>query len=232
MKTRKNVLSVSGFILTIILFSSMPLSAQDYSYGFGDLEGLQDQNMEYVKDIQRIIDKYPDFAYSYQMEDGKVKSVTVTGVGETMDKERLEVMLFDLKSNKNKIKGKANRIGVFYSVDKEPRFKGGQEALQDQIISNLKYPEEAKDWGVQGTVYLKFVVDDKGDIPYATVSEDINTDMESYVEDLENQAVSALKTTDGEWIPGSVDGVKVPTLVVLPVTFDFEKDPALPALIR
>jgi TonB family protein len=188
--------------------------------------------MDYMVQINEIVKNYPAFSYSYKMEDGKVQDVQVTGVDNDIDRKKLEVVLFDLKSNRNKMKSTANRVGVFYSVDDEAEFEGGEEALRTQIVSNLKYPESAKNWGMEGTIFVKFVVNENGEIPFATTSSNIETSVERYLEDLEEQAIKAIKATSGEWEPAEVENVEVASLSVLPITFDFEKNPTLPALIR
>jgi len=230
---KKSVKNLVTLVLILFSFAMVTTSAQKtVSDDFSEIEFVQDENMDYLKKIYKIIKKYPSFSYTYNLEDGEVKNVSVTGVENEMDKKRLEVVLFDLKSNKNMLKSKANRLGVFYSVDKEPQYKEGQEALQNELYENLKYPEGAKDWGVEGTVIVKFVVDENGEIPFATTSDDIETTMDFYVDDLEKQAVSAIKATSGNWKPGKINGVSVPTLAVVPVTFDFKKNPTIPALIH
>lgn len=230
---KKSVKNLATLVLILFSFAMVTSSAQEsVSDDFSDVEYMQDENMDYLKKIYKIIKKYPSFAYTYKLEDGEVKNVSVTGVENELDKKRLEVVLFDLKSNKNMLKSKANRLGVFYSVDKEPQYKHGEEALNLSLHENLKYPEGAKDWGVEGTVFVKFVVDEDGKIPFATTTEDIETTMDFYVDDLEKQAVSAIKATSGNWKPGKINGVSVPTLVVVPITFDFKKNPTIPALIH
>ncbi len=219
-------------IALVMLFSlaMFPAGAQDSNtMNSSDLEKLQDQDMDYMKQIHKIIKDYPAFSYSYTMNDGKVEDVSVTGVDNVIDRKRLEVVLFDLNNNKNMLKNKANRVGVFYSVDKPAEYKG---EIDETLLNNLKFPEQAKNWGVEGTIYVKFVVDQNGKIPFATTSSNIETSMESYLEDLENQAVTAVKETSGNWEPAKVAGVDVASLAVVPITFDFQKDPFLPALIR
>jgi len=56
--------------------------------------------------------------------------------------------------------------------------------------------------------------------------------MDFYLEDLEEQAIRAIKATKGKWKPAEVDNVEVASLSVLPITFDFQTNPTLPALIR
>lgn len=231
LSTKKSVFK----LLTIALIMCMGIATraqENKSMSGSEMEKLADKNMDYMKQIHKIIKDYPAFSYTYTMNDGEVQDVTVTGVDNDIDRKRLEVVLFDLKSNKNMLKNKANRVGVFYSVDEEPTYKGGRDALERKIHSNLKYPREAKNWGVEGTIFVKFVVDENGEIPFATTSSNIETSMDIYLKDLQEQAVSAVESTSGNWEPGTVNGVKVASLAVIPITFDFEKNPMLPALIQ
>lgn len=229
--TKKLVLKL--FASTFIAFSLLTFTAnaQRDDLTSSELEKIQDENMDYMSQISKIVKDYPSFAYTYDIEDGKVVNVNVTGVEKDIDRKKLEVMLFDLKSNKNMIKNKANRIGVFYSVDEPAKYNGSGE-LDRVIQSNLKYPEDAKNWGVEGTVFVKFVVDDNGKIPYATTSSNIETSREDYLKDLEQQAVKAVKATSGDWKPGKVNGVEVSSMAVVPVNFDFRKNPSIPTLIQ
>ncbi|QIA09066.1 energy transducer TonB [Draconibacterium halophilum] len=214
-------------IFTLALFSA---NAQKMTViTVAEMEQMQDEDMDYMKQIHKIVKDYPAFAYTYTMSDGEVEDVTVSGVESVIDRKRLEVVLFDLKSNMNMLKNKANRVGVFYSVDQPAEYDGD---LDGTILNNLKYPQKAKNWGVEGTVYVQFVVDEEGNIPYASTSTNIETSMDMYLKDLERQAVSAVKATSGKWEPAKVEGVDVASLAVVPVTFDFEKDPSLPTLIR
>ena len=41
---------------------------------------------------------------------------------------------------------------VFVKVDKEPEFKGGVKGLMEYISNTVKYPEDAKKKGIQGTL--------------------------------------------------------------------------------
>lgn len=232
-KLNKSVKNLTAIILILFSVMALNINAQEkVLVDFGKLEYMQDQNMDYLKQIHRIIKDYPAFSYTYKIEKGKFKEARVLGVEDPQDKKRLEVLLLDLNSNKNMLKGKASRIGVFYSVDKEPQYKQGKEALQNTLRENLKYPKNAKNWGIEGTVFVNFVVDENGNIPFATTSEDIETPaVDIYVDEMKMQAIEAIKATSGNWKPGEINGVIVPSLAIVPITFDFRKNPMLPALL-
>lgn len=222
----KTVSIALAMLFSLALFSA---NAQETTViTIGQMEKIQDQDMDYMKQIHKIIKDYPAFSYTYTMNDGKVEDVTVKGIQNIMDRKRLEVVLFDLKSNMNMLKNKANRVGVFYSVDKPAEYKG---EIDRTILNNLKYPQDAKNWGLEGTIYVKFVVDENGKIPFITTASNIETSMDMYLEDLQNQAVAAVKATSGKWEPAKVEGVDVASLAVVPVTFDIESNPTLPTML-
>ncbi|SIO02508.1 TonB protein C-terminal [Algoriphagus halophilus] len=227
-KNYTNILIIIGTLLLSLFV--LPANAQvEGALTMEEMEHMQDQDMEFMKQLHKITKNYPAFSYEYTMNDGEISDVIVTGVDSDMDRKRLEVILFDLQSNRNMLKNKANRVGVFYSVDDPADFKGD---LTRTVVNNLKYPEDAKDWGVEGTIFVKFVVDEDGEIPFATTSSNIETSVDIYLEDLQNQAVEAVEATSGEWEPATVEGVQVSSLEVLPITFDFQKNPTLPAVMK
>ena len=51
---------------------------------------------------------------------------------------------------------------VFLIVEEPPTFPGGDAALYKWLGENLKYPEEAKELGIQGRVFVSFVVEPDG----------------------------------------------------------------------
>ncbi len=53
---------------------------------------------------------------------------------------------------------------VFTIVEKMPGFVGGERARLKFLSDNLKYPSIDRSGGIQGTVYLNFVVNKKGQI--------------------------------------------------------------------
>ena len=230
MKLFKNINILTLFFVFLLIQSTV--YSQQESLSQSELEEMQDVNMNYLFQINEIVKDYPAFSYSYSMKDGNLEDVTVTGVDHGIKRKQLEVILFDLKSNRNKMKSSANRLGVFYSVDKEASFEGGEDALENTVLDNIKYPDGARNWGLEGTIFVRFVVDANGEIPYASTTSNVDTSVEIYLEDLEEQAIRAIKATEGEWEPAEVENVKVASLSVLPITFDFEKNPTLPALIR
>ncbi|MFW5820180.1 MAG: hypothetical protein ACOCWA_02745 [Bacteroidota bacterium] len=224
---------LKSLLISVILlpFSFIESVAQEEKQSYLYLEEIEDENVEILHRIFKITRDYPAFSYEYEYENGELNSVVVRGVDDDLDRKKLSVMLMDLKSNKNMIKNKQNRIGVYYSVDKEAKPVGGEEEFRREIQRQIVYPEAAEDWGVEGTLFAMVVVDENGKIPFIAINEDVETSRQDLLKDLEEELVAAIKETSGEWDPAKVEGMKVPSLVVVPVQFDVQANPFLPGFI-
>ncbi len=51
-----------------------------------------------------------------------------------------------------------------YVVDRQPEFPGGNQALARFISEHIQYPEQARKNGIQGTVIVRFLVDENGKV--------------------------------------------------------------------
>jgi protein TonB len=53
---------------------------------------------------------------------------------------------------------------VFMVVEEQPSFPGGEQARMRYLSNNIDYPQLARESGIQGTVYVTFVVEKDGSI--------------------------------------------------------------------
>jgi periplasmic protein TonB len=58
---------------------------------------------------------------------------------------------------------------IFYIVEDPAEFPGGERALYKYIQNSVKYPVIAQENGVQGKVYVKFVVNESGKVSNASI---------------------------------------------------------------
>ena len=92
-----------------------------------------------------------------------------------------------------------------------PEFPGGMKELMKYLQSEVKYPKEAQDKGIQGRVVVQFVVNKDGSITDAKVVKSVDPllDAESL------RVVNAMPN----WTPGKDKGEPVRTRFTLPVSF-------------
>lgn len=96
-------------------------------------------------------------------------------------------------------------------AEKLPEFPGGQQAMNQFIIDNVKYPDEARKNGIQGKVLVSFLVSSTGKLKNINVVESVN-------ELLDKEAVRVISSMPN-WIPGEVDGKPVDMEMKLPIQF-------------
>lgn len=102
---------------------------------------------------------------------------------------------------------------IFTIVEENPEFPGGEKALFEYLGKNTKFPAIAKDAGIQGIVYVQFVVMEDGSI---------NPDMVEILRGvhpaLDAEAIRVVKSMP-KWSPGKQRGKPVRVYYKLPFRF-------------
>ena len=104
---------------------------------------------------------------------------------------------------------------VFLHVDHVPQYPGGNEALQTDITTILKYPKAAIKNGSTGKVHVMFTIDKTGEITNARIYKGVG-------EPLNKEALSAVNQLDKKWKPGKQEGKTANMSISM--LFEFEKD--------
>ncbi|MFB6318257.1 TonB family protein [Saccharicrinis sp. FJH54] len=100
---------------------------------------------------------------------------------------------------------------VFRVVEKMPQFPGGNAAMIKYLQKNIHYPDIATKNGIQGSVYVDFIVDKKGKITDVRVKRGVDPS-------LDKEAVRVVESMP-DWIPGTQRGEKVNVVYTLPINF-------------
>jgi protein TonB len=95
---------------------------------------------------------------------------------------------------------------IFVIVEQMPELEGGLAGLQKKI----KYPEIAKKAGVEGRVFVQFIVDEQGNVTNPEVVRGIGAGCDE-------EALRALRTA--KFTPGKQRGKAVRVKMSLPITF-------------
>ena len=102
----------------------------------------------------------------------------------------------------------------FIVVENMPEFPGGDQALMEFLAKNIKYPRRAKNIGIEGRVYLKFIVDVDGSISDIQVIKGIGAGCDE-------EAVRVLNMLP-KFSPGKQRGMAVKVQMQLPVNFKLQ----------
>ncbi len=102
----------------------------------------------------------------------------------------------------------------FMVPDEEAQFPGGQEAMYRYIRMNLKYPEMAKEAGIEGKVYLSFIIDTSGSVIHIKIIKSAN-------EMFNKESIRCIENMP-KWTPAKMNHKKIRTGYNLPLSFHLQ----------
>lgn len=103
---------------------------------------------------------------------------------------------------------------VFIIVEDMPEFPGGELALRKWIADNVKYPVIAAENGIQGKVYVTFVVDKDGSVTNARIARGVDPS-------LDQEALRVVNKLP-KWKPGKQRGKPVRVSYTVPINFQLQ----------
>lgn len=104
---------------------------------------------------------------------------------------------------------------TFTKVEIESEYPGGSAAWQRYLNKTLRYPQDAIDNEIQGTVVIQFIVDKEGNVS--------EVEAISGPEELRSEAVRVIKKS-GKWTPAVQNGRQVKSYKKQPIVFRLETD--------
>jgi protein TonB len=104
---------------------------------------------------------------------------------------------------------------IFISVEEMPTFDGeGINAFRNYIQRNLIYPEIARENGIEGTIYTRFIVNKNGQVEEISILRGVDPALDEAV-------VQAIKNSP-KWQPGRQRGKAVNVSFTMPVIFSLD----------
>ena len=133
-------------------------------------------------------------------------------IADKAERRRLAVVEKASRSESYKdAKGKT----VYIKADEMPVYTGGDAEMMNYLKDNLKYPDDAKDSGEEGTVFVDFVVDKTGKVKDVVANDAVNDDVNSL---LKNESVRVVSSMPN-WKPARNKGKTVDAAYSLPIKF-------------
>ena len=103
---------------------------------------------------------------------------------------------------------------LFTIVEEMPAYPGGDAKLYEYLGKNIKYPQIARESGIQGRVFVNFVVEPDGSVSNVKVMRGIGGGCDE-------EAVRVIKTMP-KWKPGKQRGKAVRVTYTIPVVFKLQ----------
>lgn len=113
------------------------------------------------------------------------------------------------------VPAKKDSLNVLQSAEIMPEYPGGPEALMTYIKDNLKYPTSAAENGIEGKLFIRFVVTKTGEIKNINVIQGISNECDK-------EGLRVIKAMP-KWKPGMDKGNAVDVYYTLPIVFKLQK---------
>ncbi|HAM97389.1 MAG TPA: energy transducer TonB [Marinilabiliales bacterium] len=146
-----------------------------------------------VSEVLNIVEDDVEIEDELQIDDTEADQNTEVAIVEIEEEEEVE------------------EAQVFFIVENMPEFPGGDLELRKYIAQNIQYPEIAKENGIQGRVFVQFVVNQKGEIEKVTVARGVDPS-------LDKEAIRVIQNLP-KWKPGSQRGKPVKVSFTVPINF-------------
>jgi len=158
---------------------------------------------------QQMVVKYvaPVVVDSLKVEDESKLMISDEQVETTVNKEAVEVV----EQKQEEVVVEQKEEEVFVVVEEMPEFPGGIKALRSFLASAVKYPVIAQENGIQGKVYVNFVVNKDGSVSNAKVARSVDPSLDA-------EALRVVSTLP-KWKPGKQRGVPVRVFYTVPISF-------------
>ena len=103
---------------------------------------------------------------------------------------------------------------IFQIVEEMPAYPGGDQKLMEFIAKGIKYPQIARETGIQGRVFVGFVIEPDGSVSNVKVLRGIGGGCDE-------EAMRVVKSIP-KWKPGKQRGKAVRVSYMLPVNFKLQ----------
>ncbi len=140
----------------------------------------------------------------------------VNGLPEGDWSGKLDDTINTFKTYKNgelKCDGRYDKLGrkVYSKVDVNPEYPGGLEGFYRFLGTTIRYPPDARDMNIQGTVVITFIVDENGILGGLFVAKSVSPD-------IDQEAIRVIALSP-KWKPGVYEGKMVPVMYSVPIGF-------------
>jgi protein TonB len=161
--------------------------------------------------VEKVKFTAPKVSEDTTIETGLQTQDDLANKGAEAPTEDVEV---EVKDDKPQVIEQPQQAEIFTVVEEQPGYPGGEESRIRYLQENIKYPEEAKELGIQGKVFVTFVVEVDGAISDVRVLRGIGGGCDE-------EAIRVVRSMP-KWVPGKQRGVPVRVQFNLPIKFTLQ----------
>lgn len=157
-----------------------------------------------------------------KLSEGKYNKDKKNGIWEFFDFKGEIEQKYDFSSNeivfyKNEDKDKDFKIiygkdTIKSKLERPPLYIGGSSQIFQSVTQNINYPQQAKENGTSGKVYVVFTIDQNGKTFNHRVIKSVGSGCDE-------EALRVVKLIPDNWIPALLNGKTVSAEYMLPINF-------------
>lgn len=140
-----------------------------------------------------------------EVKQNDVGSENIEGTGEVVFDEPVQEVVAEAKEDEDK---------VFMVVEQQAEYPGGLGEMAKFLQKNVRYPAAARRMGIEGSVFVSFIVDKEGKISDPQVVKGISAECDK-------EAVRVVNLMP-PWKAGKQNGRSVKSRFVLPIKFKLQ----------
>jgi TonB family protein len=250
----KTVLAIALVTMVAVAVAcSNALTSIDKDQKFSEMKVNQNLNQKdliasYSQELQAFGKKYPKLFEGEKVELTDVTQLNMEGIGKK-DKERISFIFGEIQATIKKLNQESINMNVTKTPDANDIYSvvdnmaspiGGLEEMYKLIGKEIRYPKEARENGIQGKIFVQFVVNTDGrlsDIEIVKGFDKTNVQLDEMVvvgyqnkseaekkaitESIANSLNEEGKRTVAltKWNPAEHEGKKVKQRLVIPIIF-------------
>lgn len=228
MKAIKHPASVRAYMLALATFATLFLfiacdKDEDLSPAEKSIEAYDQANktqQELMEEFEALIKQIGGISemsinkdagtYTITLKSNN-REITLDGKQNDITLDRMHELFSQIEREKVNKSQLADADDVFMVVENQPEPKRGMEHFYQYVARNLTYPAEARRLGIEGKVFVQFIVNEDGAISDVVAIRGIGGGCEE-------EAVRVISESEN-WKPGKQRGKFVKVRMVIPITF-------------
>ncbi|AHM60000.1 TonB family protein [Flammeovirgaceae bacterium 311] len=216
------------------------LSDNEFNEVRGELREVNQAIREVLRQHPGIVVRYSDNTRNADHNYGEY-GVFYDNVTDNNARTQLRELETRRHQSLNQIRGRMNtETSAYIAAETDAAPKQGYEEIYRHITSKIAYTNDANAADLEGTMFVEFIVDSRGNVLNPRIVQSLDAGMESdanmenparvteqekdvAIEDMEQQVIDAVKSTSGMWDPATMGGEPVSGEVVLPIHFQLQR---------
>ncbi len=207
------------------LIISLGLTYTAFEWKFYDTDGVLDTTLISEDTFDEIVEIPP--TEQPPPPPPEIKNITIIEIEDVMEIEDELEISFDIEmTDKTQIEQQPlfddieeeveeeASDEIFLIVEEKPHPKGGMNSFYTYVNKNINYPSQARRLGIQGRVFVQFVIEKDGSISQVAAIRGIDSSCD-------NEAIRVVENAPA-WQPGKQRGKPVRVKMVLPISFKLQ----------